>query len=90
MGILGGQKINVRETAEKINTFLTPTPPGVGVFMGIGPTFQMSGTFRELSRKSIFFLALPHGLGWVGRDDNFKVTRPKHQVLESISGKQLS
>ena len=29
-----------------------PHATGVGVFMGIGPTFQMSGTFHELSRKS--------------------------------------
>ena len=42
----------------------------------------MSGTFQELSRKSIFCMlspvALPHG----GEGENVKVTRPKHRFLK--------
>ena len=48
----------------------------------------MSGTFHELSRKSIFLYALPHG-GGGGYGENIKVTRPKHHFFKCISGMEL-
>ena len=59
MGILGGQKIktpgNVMNYPEnQYNLFCThPTPGGSGGGGSWGLTFQKSGKFHELSRKSI-------------------------------------
>ena len=66
-------------TAEKSNKKCNPHLTGGWEFYG--SKFEMSGTFHQLSRKSIFF-------GGGGRNEHFKVT--KHQGLKSISGMQLS
>ena len=61
VGILGGQKIkspgNVMNCPENQYNLFLPIPPGGGEFqgggVGGGSTFQKSGQFHELSRKSI-------------------------------------
>ena len=60
MGILGGQKIkspgNVMNCPENQYNLFLPIPPGGGVPGGGGlggSTFQKSGQFHELSRKSV-------------------------------------
>ena len=65
VGILGGQQIkspgNVMNV-QKITIKNGPTPPwGSGGGGGWGTTFQKSGKFHELPRKSRFFYPSPSG-----------------------------
>ena len=82
MGILGGQKIkspgNVMNCPENQYNLFLPIPPGGGGIPGGGglggglggSTFQKSGQFHELSRKSIKRKFTPPTKG--GRSGNFR------------------
>ena len=78
------------------NLFDPPHPGGFRGGGGWGSTFQKSGKFHELPRKSIICFTHPPPMGVaVGilggqkiRGENVKVT--KHQVFKSISGMRLS
>ena len=59
--------------------YFKPTPLAVGSFMG--------KHFMNCRENLYFLYALPHGGG--GQGENVKVTRPKHQLLKSISGMEL-
>ena len=59
--------------------YFTPTPLAVGSFMG--------KHFMNCGENLYFFMPSPTGGG--GQGENVKVTRPKHQLLKSISGMEL-